>query len=87
MSVEANVVTRQKENVLLVPADALRGSRVFVIDGDRVRVKQVEVGIRGPRNVEIVSGLAEGERVAAPVSENLTDGQYVRVIDRTPEAP
>ena len=34
---------------LLVPADAVQGTRVFVIEGDRVRARQVEVGIRGPR--------------------------------------
>jgi RND family efflux transporter MFP subunit len=33
MSVEANVVTREKANALLVPADAVQGSNVFVIDG------------------------------------------------------
>ena len=33
MSVEANIVTREKPNALLVPADAVQGNAVFVIDG------------------------------------------------------
>ena len=37
MSVEANVVTREKPNALLVPADAVQGTTVFVIDGERVQ--------------------------------------------------
>ena len=41
MSVEANVITREKAGALLVPADAVQGGQVFVIDGDRVRRRQV----------------------------------------------
>ena len=37
MSVEANVVTREKAGALLVPADAVQGQHVFVVDGNRVR--------------------------------------------------
>jgi membrane fusion protein (multidrug efflux system) len=87
MSVEANVVTREKANVLLVPADAVQGSRVFVLDDNRVWARKVEVGIRGSRNVEIVSGLSEGERVAAPALEHLRDGRRVRWVERRPEIP
>src|SRR5262245_13327595 len=82
MSVEANVVTREKADALLVPADAVLGSRLLVIEGNRVRTRQIEVGIRGARHVEIVSGLTEGERIATPALEGLTDGQRVRVVDR-----
>jgi membrane fusion protein, multidrug efflux system len=87
MSVEANVVTREKANALLVPADAVQGARVFVLDDNRVRARTVEVGIRGSRNVEIVSGLNEGERVAAPALEGLRDGRRVRWVERRPEIP
>jgi RND family efflux transporter MFP subunit len=84
MSVEANIVTREKNNALLVPADAVVGSRLLVIEGNRVRTRQIEVGIRGSRHVEILSGLREGERIATPAVEGLTDGQRVRVVDRNP---
>jgi RND family efflux transporter MFP subunit len=82
MSVEANVVTREKANALLVPADAVQGTRVFVIDGDRARVRPVEVGIRGARSVEIVSGLSDGERILAQPPDTLRDGQRVRAVER-----
>jgi RND family efflux transporter MFP subunit len=87
MSVEANVVTREKADALLVPADAVQGTRVFVVEGSRVRARQVEVGIRGARSVEILSGLTEGERVVAQPPESLRDGQRVRPIERKREAP
>ncbi len=81
MSVEANVVTREKPDVLLVPADAIRGNAVYVVDGSRVRRREVKIGIRGTRAVEILSGLTEGERVASPASTDLADGKRVRIIE------
>jgi len=86
MSVEANVITREKPDALLVPADAVQGSSVFVIEGDRTRRRTVVIGIRGTRMVEILSGLTQGERIAAPASTDLADGTRVRPSER-PQAP
>jgi RND family efflux transporter MFP subunit len=84
MSVEANIITREKPNVLLIPADALQGNAVFVIDGAKVRKREVTIGIRGTRTLEVLSGLADGERVASPAATELTDGARVRVIAAPP---
>lgn len=80
MSVEANIVTREKPNALLIPADALKGNVVFVIDGTRAHKRDVTAGIRGTRTAEILSGLSEGERVASPAATDLRDGARVRII-------
>jgi RND family efflux transporter MFP subunit len=83
MSVEANVITREKPGALLVPADAMQGAAVFVLEGARVRRRPVDVGIRGARNVEILSGLAETDRVVSPAPPGgLVDGQRVRATVR-----
>jgi RND family efflux transporter MFP subunit len=87
MSVEANIVTREKSNALLIPADAVQGTTVAVIDGGRVRRRNVAIGIRGTRAVEIVTGLSEGDRVAAPFSADLADGRSVRTVQRAVAAP
>lgn len=79
MSVEANVITREKPNALLIPADALLGSAVFVVRGSRVRKQEVQIGIRGAREVEVLAGLKEGERVASPAPTGLSDGARVRL--------
>jgi len=79
MSVEANIVTREKANAWLIPADALTGSAVFIIDGNAVRKRAVSVGLRGTREVEVIEGVQEGERVASPASAALKDGTRVRV--------
>jgi multidrug efflux pump subunit AcrA (membrane-fusion protein) len=79
MSVEANVITREKPNALLVPADALQGNAVFVLDGSHARKRDVTVGIRGTRFVEVLTGLTEGERIASPAATDLKDGARVRL--------
>jgi RND family efflux transporter MFP subunit len=84
MSVEANVVTREKPNALLVPGDAVQGNSVFVVEGGRVRKRDVEIGIRGTRAIEILSGLKESERVASPAGTDLADGKRVRLVDKKP---
>ena len=80
MSVEANIITREKPNALLIPADALQGNAVFVLAGNRLRRREVTIGLRGTREVEAVAGLKEGERVASPAPLNLEDGARVRVV-------
>ena len=84
MSVEANIVTREKPNALLIPADAVQGNVIFVLDGGSARQREVTIGIRGTRSVEVLSGLADGERVASPAATDLKDGARVRVLEPKP---
>jgi RND family efflux transporter MFP subunit len=87
MSVEANVVTREKADALLIPSDAVQGTSVLVVDGQRVRRRNIELGIRGTRAVEVLNGLSENEQVASPVPAGLTDGRRVRVTAKSTTAP
>jgi RND family efflux transporter MFP subunit len=80
MSVEANIITREKRNALLVPADAIQEGVAFVVDGSRLRRRPVTLGIRGTRTVEVLSGLKEGERVASPAPSAAADGKRVHVV-------
>lgn len=82
MSVEANIVVREKEGALLVPAESVLAGHVFAIEGDRVRRVAVDTGIRGGRMVEILSGLAEGQRIVAAPKADLKDGARVRLMTK-----
>jgi RND family efflux transporter MFP subunit len=79
MSVEANIVTREREKALLVPTEALSGRRLFVIENNRLRAIEVKTGIRGTRAIEILEGLPEDARVASPYQAAFRDGLRVRV--------
>jgi multidrug efflux pump subunit AcrA (membrane-fusion protein) len=84
MSVEANIVNREKPDALLVPSNAVAGNTVFVIDGAVARARKVQAGIRGTRQTEIISGLKDGERVASPASVALKD-RRVRSVEPAAE--
>lgn len=79
MSVEANVVTRERPGALLLPAEAVQGSSVFVIKGDHAEHRSIEIGIRGTRAVEVITGLAEGEPIATPYPVGLQNGGRIRL--------
>jgi RND family efflux transporter MFP subunit len=87
MSVEANVVTREKENAQLIDADAVAGSKVFVVEGGRARERQIRAGIRGARTIEVLSGLSAGDAVISPLIEGIAEGTRVRARPKTPAAP
>jgi RND family efflux transporter MFP subunit len=87
MSVEANIVTREKRDVLLVPANAVANTGLLVIEDSRARMRMVSIGIRGNGFVEVIEGVRAGELVASPATTNIRDGSRVRWRDIEPAAP
>jgi RND family efflux transporter MFP subunit len=87
MSLEANVITREKPGALLVPADAVQGSFVYVVEGGKARKRTVEIGIRGSRAIEILSGVTENDRVVSPITTGLTDKARIRAVAKPEPAP
>ena len=82
MSVEANIVVQEVKNALLVPAEAVKDGKVIrVVDG-RAALTPVEVGIRGSGQVEIKSGLAEGDVLVSPFNPGLKPDATLRTRQR-----
>jgi RND family efflux transporter MFP subunit len=83
MFVEATIVADRRENVPVVPRDAVteRGGHkvVFVLDGQRVSRRDIVLGFGDDDVVEVREGLAPGDRVVVRGLETLTDGTRVRV--------
>ncbi|MEH3117320.1 MAG: efflux RND transporter periplasmic adaptor subunit [Methylorubrum populi] len=57
-----------------------KGSSVLVVAEDRVEAREVRTGLSDEDDIEIRSGLAEGERVVARAGSFLRDGDRVRPI-------
>jgi RND family efflux transporter MFP subunit len=91
MSVEANIITREKPSAIVVPAEAVSGDAVQIVEDGRVQRMPVQVGIRGSRNVEIIGDVAKGTAVLSPARSDLADGARVRIdnsrVKPEPAAP
>src|SRR5216683_567779 len=79
MSVEANIIFREKQAALVVPAEAVATNAVQAVANDRIERVPVTVGIRGSRNVEIVGDVSRGMAVLSPARIDLADGTKVRI--------
>jgi len=79
--VEVRVVVWEQPEVLQLPTSALfrHGEEwaVFAVEGDRARLRTVEIGRRNGLEAQVVSGLAEGARVVVHPSDTLHDGARV----------
>jgi HlyD family secretion protein len=68
MTVDSNVTIANRPEVLCLPRSVVHASSndkaiVQVWNGSATESREVKVGLRGDSNIEIVSGLAEGEQV------------------------
>ncbi len=82
--VEARFVLWEAQDILQIPASALfrsdTGWSVFLVDGDRARLRHITVGQRSGLRAEVLDGLQEGERLVVHPDESLRDG--ARIAER-----
>jgi HlyD family secretion protein len=82
-TVNISIQLQERKNVLKVPRAAVEisGSAryAYVVEGDRLRRREIKVGISNDTEFEVVDGLAENETIALPGDVPLQDGLAVRV--------
>jgi hypothetical protein len=78
MSVEANIIFREKASAIVVPAEAIAGNVVQSVNNGRIERVPVKIGIRGSRNVEVIGDVSRGMAVLSPARPDLADGTRVR---------
>jgi membrane fusion protein (multidrug efflux system) len=82
--VDVKLETQRHENTLLVPKKALMeeaGERfVFVIHKDKAARRTVSVGFVDDQNVEILSGVNNGETVVTSGQGSLRDGSKTEIV-------
>src|SRR5947207_2806583 len=90
MSVETNIIFREKPAAIVVPAEAVAGDSVQMVDDGRIKRVPVTVGIRGSRNTEIIGDVSKGTTVLSPARRDLADGARIRIdnsLARAAEPP
>jgi membrane fusion protein (multidrug efflux system) len=83
MFIEARLETSRRTNAVVIPEDAIlalpTGTVVWVVKGDKPERRDVELGVRRPGTVEILSGVQAGEQVVVGGAERLTPVSTVKV--------
>ena len=86
MFVEVVVVIEQRKDVVVVPRDAIANRAgntvVFAMDGQRVKRREVRLGLGDDDKVQVLDGVAEGDRVVVRGLETLIDDNRVREVGR-----
>jgi membrane fusion protein (multidrug efflux system) len=75
-------LTKDQRTAVVIPEEALVPEQnkqfVFVIEGEHARKREVTIGARRPGSVEVVAGLAAGERIIVEGTVKIRDGGEVR---------
>jgi RND family efflux transporter MFP subunit len=78
-----HVESAKVDEVLTLPFAALQYrygvNRVFVVSGDRLEMRELQVGERLGERIEVISGVKSGERVVVKDVETLNGGELVAV--------
>ncbi len=82
MTTEINIVTNERDDVLLLPIAAFDGTILQVLDDqDRISLVNVKTGIRGTRAIEVLDGIGEQNQVVFPFQADLSEGDRVAPTD------
>jgi HlyD family secretion protein len=85
VNVEVRILVHEQRGVLVVPRGAVRYDQgqhfVLAYDGDVVHRRDIKVGVAGENKYEVLSGLAQGDKVALPGEVDLRDGTKVRAAE------
>ncbi len=85
VNVDVQILVQENDRALVVPRGAVRTEQdkhfVLVLDGDRLRRREVQLGMGNATSYEIVSGLNENDQVALTSNASLRDGTLVRASE------
>ncbi len=85
MSASVDILLDKRSKVVVLPAEAVRpGDKVVVVTGEGKTLKReervVKIGLRNETEVEILSGLKDGERVEVPKAD-ASDRRRINIQD------
>ncbi|MBD5779500.1 efflux RND transporter periplasmic adaptor subunit [Pelagicoccus sp. NFK12] len=78
---EATITLDERDQALIIPGTAIIGDRVFVVEDGLVSMREIEKGFGSLTNVEILSGLEEGDQVIVEDLDLFKIGDRVRTTE------
>lgn len=84
MFARATIYPDIHEHAIVVPLKAVATSGedefVYVLEGNRVKLRKVTIGITDEEQIEVIKGLTEGEVIAVDGHHGMPDNSKVRVL-------
>ena len=74
------IIKSRKKDTLIIPAKALVGNSVFIFEDNKAVIKNIEIGAKNFKMVEVLDGLKKGEIVIVETPHLLSDGQRVQPL-------
>lgn len=85
---KVTLYTDGERDTIVVPVTALlyeaEKVKVFIIEGDRAKEREVKLGSKYGELMEIIDGVKEGEKIVAIGQQNLSEGMRVSVQQAAP---
>jgi membrane fusion protein, multidrug efflux system len=79
MTAETNIILREAEHAILAPRSAVIGNHVWILDrNDTLRRVGVTTGTKSSTQIEILSGLKDGDEIIVNPEPDWYDGQAAR---------
>ncbi|MBK1879056.1 efflux RND transporter periplasmic adaptor subunit [Pelagicoccus mobilis] len=79
---EATITLDERDKAIIIPGTAIIGDRVFVVEDGVVGMKKIQKGYGSLTNVEILTGLDEGEQVIVEDLDLYKVGDQVRTTEK-----
>ena len=85
MTVSVDIEVARRAGAVVVPADTVRDANsaqpwVLVVDGGRAARRPVKLGLKGDGRMEVLEGVAPGERLISAAQLMVKAGQRVRAV-------
>ncbi len=84
---DATIILSEKNDALVIPFESLlfenegrKNPYCFIVSGDSARKRSLTLGIMEEDWVEVIAGLAAGDKVVTLGKENLSDGTSVEIV-------
>jgi RND family efflux transporter MFP subunit len=85
---KVTLYTAGEKDTVVIPVTSLlyeaEKVKVFVVEGDRAKERDVKLGSKYGEMMEIIQGVTEGEKVVTIGQQNLSEGAKVSVQQATP---
>ena len=83
MTISVDIEVARSAATVVVPADAVRDANsaqpwVLAVDGWRARCRAVKLGLKGDGRIEVLEGVAPGDRLISAANGTVREGQRVR---------